>query len=765
MQQLRWLLGGVLAMLSVWTVIFMELEAWIWLLLITAGVATALVRPQWPARIPRWAHRLAFPFIVAWFVGDLWLTSEVLPAMVRLDMLLLLYRGITYRQRRDDLQVIVLGLFLVVVAGVLTVSLAFAGQILAFTACALALLLAVTLSETGSKTPGAKTPAAALHEAPAWARHVHWGGLLRRVRAVTDWRIVALGGGLFAGLVALSALLFLTIPRFQLENSLFLERFITKKARSGFSETVRFNDVTDIQQDNSVALSVDVSDRTQIPPVPYWRMLVLDEYRDGAFRLSPGARQREFTNEFTRANIPGRGGAMAGDPVYWTFYLESGVSRYLPLLGDFVELRFREAQKFRVAPELKLIALRDEPVTMTAYRVEGMRTGAALYDPGFGRQLRLRRANPRAATALLLSTGLGEGDRAALTDVLGAIGQPASAGDFGKRATAWLDARHGYALKSQIPSGAGDPLVRWLGSREGGHCELFAGSLVLLARTAGIPARVVVGFRGGSWNGYSNNFTLRNADAHAWCELFDTASESWIRVDPTPGATAEESQPEAALARRTDRSWTARFDSLRVFWYRRIVNFDQHSQVETLKAAKDAAEQSGRQLQEWLQQRIAAVKRLMATPWTSGGVAWLLAAITAGAGSLWAAISFGPVLRLWLLARQRGPGDAVRREAGKWLVKLTNAERGTRSAERGREEPAGRSQNPECRIQHERTEGRRDERERVVTELQRLRFGARANWDEPTRVFRDARRVWRARKRGDVEPRELETVRGGERER
>jgi len=52
---------------------------------------------------------------------------------VRLDILLLLYRGSTYRQRRDDLQVIVLGLFLIVVAGVLTVSLTFAVQILAFT--------------------------------------------------------------------------------------------------------------------------------------------------------------------------------------------------------------------------------------------------------------------------------------------------------------------------------------------------------------------------------------------------------------------------------------------------------------------------------------------------------------------------------------------------------------------------------------------------------------------------------------------------------
>ena len=729
MLQLRWLLGGVLAVLSVWTVIFLELEAWTWLLLTTAGVVTALARPEWPARIPRWVHRLAFPFIVAFFVGDLWLTGEVLPSMVRLDMLLLLYRGITYRQRRDDLQVIVLGLFLVVVAGVLTVSLAFAVQILAFTACALALLLAVTLSETGTKTPGKKPgtpnpePGTALRgEAPAWARHVHWRTLLRRVRAVTDWRIVALGGGLFVGLVALSALLFLMIPRFQLENSLFLERFISKKARSGFSDTVRFNDVTDIQQDKSVALSVDVSDRTRIPPVPYWRMLVLDEYNDGAFRLSPGARQREFTNEFTRSNIPGRATPLAGEPVYWTFYLESGVSRYLPLLGDFVELRFRDAQKFRLAPELKLIALRDEPVTMTAYRVEGMLTGATLPDPLFARQLRLRRANPRAAPALLLSTHLGDGDRVVLAGVLKTMGPPSDAADFGRRATAWLDGRHAYALQSQIPGGPGDPLVRWLESREGGHCELFAGSLVLLARSAGYPARVVVGFRGGSWNGYSNNFTLRNADAHAWCEVFDMVSESWIRIDPTPGASAEDTQADAALAQRTDRSWTARFDSLRVFWYRRIVNFDQRSQLETLKAAKDAAEQSGRRVQEWFQHQIAAVKSLVLSPWTSGGVAWLIAAIMATVGLTWALFAYGAVGWVLLVRGRHGHDDAVRREAGRWLARLQRSAGATPT----------------------------EERERVVAELQRLRFGARATWGEPARTFREARRVYRGRRRRTI---------------
>src|SRR6185295_10380362 len=198
-----------------------------------------LMRPGLPARVPTWTHRLVFPAVVAFFVGDLWITGEVLPAIVRLDILLLLYRGTTYRQKRDDLQVIVLGLFLIVVAGVLTVSLVFAAQILVFTACALGFMLVINLVE--SAETGAVRPNPASR--PGWT-HLGWRRLFTRMREVSDWRVITLGTALFIGVVIVSGLLFLAIPRFQLESSLFLERFVTKKARTGFNESITFGDVT-----------------------------------------------------------------------------------------------------------------------------------------------------------------------------------------------------------------------------------------------------------------------------------------------------------------------------------------------------------------------------------------------------------------------------------------------------------------------------------------------------------------------------------------
>ena len=146
LQQVRWWLGGLLTLVSVATVLYFDIAAWILMAVTSGSVIAVMIWPSLPGRVPRWAHRLAFPVIVAIFTADLWLTAELLPALVRLDILLLLYRGITYRQKRDDLQVIVLGLFLVIVAGVLTVSLTFAVHIVGFTAGALALLLVVTLA-------------------------------------------------------------------------------------------------------------------------------------------------------------------------------------------------------------------------------------------------------------------------------------------------------------------------------------------------------------------------------------------------------------------------------------------------------------------------------------------------------------------------------------------------------------------------------------------------------------------------------------------
>lgn len=707
---LRWLLGGALILLSIPTVFYMDIGSEVMTVAAMAGVALALARPELPGRIPVWTHRLAFPAILVFFVVDvLWHTDQILSAVVRLDLLLLLYRGATYRARRDDLQIVVLGLFLIVVAGVLTVSLLFAAQILVFTACALGLLMVVTI---GASAEGGKAAQLAVRgTVPAWAAHADWAQLARRLRQVTEWRLVASAIALFLGVVAVSGLLFLAIPRFQLENSLFLQRFVARRAMTGFSDSIKFGDITEIIEDNGVAFDADVSDRSQAPAEPYWRMVVLDEYRDGRFRLSSPMRSWVMGTERTTSFFRPASRGTAGAPT-WTIYMESGVSRYMPLLGPFGLLRFREAQTFRYSPYLGILSLRDEPATMTAYRVDGMADAPELADPAFAGRWKKRES--RRGEPLQLSIELpAAGDMATLgrlTEDIG--GRGLDAAGFARRTSAWLQRNHAYSLSPHIPAGKGDPLVRWMASKEAGHCELFAGAFVLAARSAGFPARVVTGFKGGTWNAFSGNYTVRNSDAHAWAEIWDAGRGAWLREDPlVPVAEAAlEEKGDAALAGLMDRSWSARLNSIRVFWYRRIVNFDQQSQADTIRAVKAATDSSGRWLREAVAGAVGRARAWLAGPWDLARAARAAGACAAAGALLWALLTGR--LRLAAVVASR-KADPVRREAGRWLRRLDG--------------PA-----------------------ELVAELQRLRYGHAGTWPRPADVFRRARkaRVSSARRPG-----------------
>ncbi len=77
-----------------------------------------------------------------------------------------------------------------------------------------------------------------------------------------------------------------------------------------------------------------------------------------------------------------------------------------------------------------------------------------------------------------------------------------------------------------------DDLEQFLFHRRVGFCGHYAASFATLMRLAGIPARVVVGYLGGEYNELGHFVLVRQADAHAWCEVW-LAGNGWMRVDPT----------------------------------------------------------------------------------------------------------------------------------------------------------------------------------------------------------------------------------------
>ncbi len=96
----------------------------------------------------------------------------------------------------------------------------------------------------------------------------------------------------------------------------------------------------------------------------------------------------------------------------------------------------------------------------------------------------------------------------------------------------WLRAAGGFRYEEQPPRGEEPPLVDFVARYRAGYCQHFAGTMALMLRMLGVPARVAVGFTSGSWN--DGVWDVADRDAHAWVEAW-FEGYGWIPFDPTPG--------------------------------------------------------------------------------------------------------------------------------------------------------------------------------------------------------------------------------------
>ena len=113
-------------------------------------------------------------------------------------------------------------------------------------------------------------------------------------------------------------------------------------------------------------------------------------------------------------------------------------------------------------------------------------------------------------------------------------------------------------------TGNGDPIEDFLFERRRGFCEHYAGSFTLLMRLAGIPARVVTGYQGGTPNPLGNSLSVYQADAHAWSEVW-LGDRGWVRIDPT-AAVAPERVERSIDINRSGRAGRVIFDSGESNW-------------------------------------------------------------------------------------------------------------------------------------------------------------------------------------------------------
>jgi hypothetical protein len=112
-----------------------------------------------------------------------------------------------------------------------------------------------------------------------------------------------------------------------------------------------------------------------------------------------------------------------------------------------------------------------------------------------------------------------------------------------------------------------------------------------MARSVGIPARVVTGYQGGEFNPMGGYFIVRQSDAHAWSEVW-LEGQGWQRIDPTAAIaperiergldaaiSSEETVPgrvlrQNAFLTKVRMAW----DAANTFWNDQIVEFGEDQQ-------------------------------------------------------------------------------------------------------------------------------------------------------------------------------------------
>jgi transglutaminase-like putative cysteine protease len=391
--------------------------------------------------------------------------------------------------------------------------------------------------------------------------------LLRMTSTVPppDWRrSLRYAARILGQALPVALVLWLLFPRFA--GPLWHIPVDRSSAESGMSDTMSPGDIDHLALSDEVAFRVRFAGAAPPPQERYWRGPVLHDFDGRTWR---------------RANsVPMRAAALQpqGPAYVYTLSLEPHQHRWLFAL-DW-PLRWNQPDTL-LTSDYTLVqrdpVSRPVNVAVTSYtRVLDLRPMSAV---ARGRDTFLAaNHNPRALqlaqTLRAMHTDDGEYLRAVLT----------------------MFTEQPYYYTLTPPKLADESVDAFLFDTKRGFCEHYASAFAVLMRAAGIPARVVTGYQGGTLNRFSDYWILRQSDAHAWDEVW-IEGRGWLRVDPTSAIAPERVERYADDAVIADEPltgrWQRRFpwfataqlrlDALKQVWRERILFFDQDSQQKLLE--------------------------------------------------------------------------------------------------------------------------------------------------------------------------------------
>jgi len=388
-----------------------------------------------------------------------------------------------------------------------------------------------------------------------------------------------------AGLLLLQALpiagaLFLLFPR--LSGPLWGMPEDAHAGRTGLSDTMSPGQISQLARNDEVAFRVEFEAAAPPPQQLYWRGPTLGHYDGRTWRP---VRAEVAAPPRPQAELP-EGGA----PVRYRTTLEPHSRRWLFALDVAVQLPRAPGLAVAATAEFDMLAA-DPVVARLRY------DGAARPDARIGLNetrlslqnwLQLPPAHNRRTLEMAARWRAEEDDPAKLV----------------QRALAMFrDGAFRYMLEP--PLLPAEPVDRFLFETRAGFCEHYASAFVVLMRALDVPARVVTGYQGAERNPADAYHIVRQADAHAWAEVW-LAGRGWVRVDPTSAVAPERIErgsaavggqragvlSQAGLAEiGLLRHWRFTLDSLAHGWNQWVLSYDRSRQQALLsRFGLDAAD-------------------------------------------------------------------------------------------------------------------------------------------------------------------------------
>ena len=284
----------------------------------------------------------------------------------------------------------------------------------------------------------------------------------------------------------------------------------TSSATSGLSEQMSPGNVSSLSLSNAVAFRVKFDGAVPPPQQRYWRGLVLYRFNGRTWsgnEPAPGSgaqRDVEYLGDPVRYQL-----TMEATRRHWVFALD------IPSEWDLDRTYMGPQQQLaRMQPIDQRIAY--NVVSHPAFRLNG-----DLSKPARGRYTRLPDSSNRRTVALSRQMRDAAADEEAyITSVL----QKFNTEEFF------------YTLEP--PALGSNPVDRFLFDTRQGFCEHYASAFAVMMRAVGIPSRIVLGYQGGEINPLGDYMIVRQADAHAWTEVW-LPDRGWYRIDPTAAVAPE----------------------------------------------------------------------------------------------------------------------------------------------------------------------------------------------------------------------------------